>query len=148
MTLRDDDEVRRVHQRFYRAFESLQLDQMDAVWAHDGQVVCVHPGWPPAVGWPSVRASWEIIFRNTDRIRFEVTDERIDVRGELAWVVCIELVRSGGGQGAVLATNVLRRGPDGWKLVHHHGSQFVPPQLEVDEPESESEPEPKKKVLN
>jgi ketosteroid isomerase-like protein len=120
-----EDEVRAANHAFYRAFESLQLERMEASWAHDGQVTCVHPGWPLAVGWAAVRATWQTIFRNTDAIRFRISDERIDVGGELAWIVCVENVGSDGSEGAVLATNVFRRDGGRWRMVHHHGSPLV-----------------------
>jgi ketosteroid isomerase-like protein len=131
MSLSDEDAVRRANQEFYRAFESLELARMEDAWAHDGQVTCVHPGWPLAEGWPAVRASWSTIFSHTPAIRFEVTGERIAVHGELAWVVCVERISAGDDRGAVLATNVLRRGADArWRLVHHHGSPYVAPRAE------------------
>src|SRR4051812_3013597 len=114
--------VRAANQAFYRAFESLALEWMDAVWSHAGQVTCVHPGWALADGWPAVRDSWATIFGNTADIRFTVEDEHIDVRGDLAWVVCLERIRTGGASGAILATNVFRREGGAWRLVHHHGS--------------------------
>ncbi len=144
MSRSDEDEVRSANQQFYRAFESLALAQMDAAWDHEGQVTCVHPGWPLAEGWPAVRQSWDTIFSNTPAIRFEVSGEHIDVRGELAWVVCIERISSGDDRGAVLATNVLRRGSDGrWRLVHHHGSPYVAPR-----PQRLPAPAPPGKLVN
>ncbi len=127
--MNDEKAVREANLAFYRAFEALELDQMDDAWAHDGQVTCAHPGWTLADGWEAVRRSWETIFENTGTIEFEVSEERIDVRGDLAWVVCVERIHAGESEGAVLATNVFRRDPaDGrWRMVHHHGSPFVPP---------------------
>lgn len=126
----DDDAVREANQRFYRAFESLSLDRMDAVWSHEGMVACVHPGWPLSLGWEAVRETWRTIFANTSTMRFEVGDERVDVRGDFAWVVCTERLASqsvtGASRGAVLATNVFRREDGVWKMVHHHASPFVP----------------------
>jgi ketosteroid isomerase-like protein len=146
MSAGDEAAVRAANQRFYRAFESLALPEMEAAWAHEGQVTCVHPGWPLAEGWTAVRESWDAIFRNTPQIRFDVSGERIEVRGDLAWVVCVERITSGNEQGAVLATNVLRRGGDGeWRLVHHHGSPYVSPRRER---ERELPPAPAKKVVN
>jgi ketosteroid isomerase-like protein len=133
------ESVRAANQAFYRAFETLELARMEDAWAHDGQVTCVHPGWPLADGWAAVRRSWATIFENTGTIRFDVRDEQIDVRGDLAWVVCLERISSGNAEGAVLATNVFRRGADGaWRMVHHHGSPFVAPR----------EPSEPRKVLN
>jgi ketosteroid isomerase-like protein len=144
MSRSDEDEVRAANQQFYRAFESLELPDMEAAWAHEGPVTCVHPGWPLAEGWPAVRESWATIFGNTREIRFDITGERIEVRGELAWVVCVERISSGDDRGAILATNVLRRGPDGrWRMVHHHGSPYVAPRKERSLP-----PAPPKKIVN
>lgn len=127
----DEAAVRAANLAFYRAFETLRLGDMEAVWAHEGAVTCLHPGWPICCGWAEVRASWATIFANTGAMRFRITDERIDVRGGLAWVVCVERIvsttPSGEAlEGAVVATNVFRHDDGAWKLVHHHGSQHVP----------------------
>jgi ketosteroid isomerase-like protein len=119
------ESVRAANQAFYRAFESLALARMDEVWSHEGQVTCVHPGWEVADGWPAVRRSFETIFRNTTQISLSVDEERIDVRGERAWVVCIERVRSDDSTGAIVATNVFRRDGGRWRMVHHHGSPVL-----------------------
>src|SRR5437899_2862048 len=50
--------VQAANQAFYRAFETLDLAAMEAVWAHAGACTCLHPGWPLCAGWPEVRASW------------------------------------------------------------------------------------------
>jgi ketosteroid isomerase-like protein len=123
------DDVKRAHRALYRAFESLRIERMEKVWAQDANVSCIHPGWPIAEGWVAVRETWAVIFENTQEMKFRITDEKVVIVGEVAWVVCIERVRSGDMNGLVLATNVLRRGPDGWKLVHHHGSAVPPEQL-------------------
>jgi ketosteroid isomerase-like protein len=122
--------VRAANLAFYRAFEALDLTAMERAWAHDESVTCLHPGWPLCAGWEEVRGSWAAIFANTSTMRFEIADERIDVRGPLAWVVCTERIRSTGPGGdamvgAVVATNVFRKEGEAWKLVHHHGSQHV-----------------------
>jgi ketosteroid isomerase-like protein len=120
--------VQRANQSFYRAFETLDLAEMEAAWAHGGQVTCLHPGWPLCAGWTEVRDSWARIFANTPSIGFEILDERIDVAGDMAWVVCTERIRQRAGgalEGAVVATNVFRRVDGQWRMVHHHGSPEV-----------------------
>ena len=44
-------EVTKANQRFYEAFESLDITKMDEVWAHLGYVTCIHPGWALRSDW-------------------------------------------------------------------------------------------------
>lgn len=119
-------EVEQANERFYRAFESLDIHKMEAVWAMDGPVKCIHPGWDLRSGWPAVRDSWVLIFNHTAGIRFEVTDVEIAVSGDLAWVTCMENVRMETEEESqlsrILATNLYLRRAEGWLMVHHHGS--------------------------
>lgn len=121
--------VEEANRRFYRAFEALDLGQMDKVWAHGDHVKCVHPGWPLLSGWPAVRESWEAIFEGTGEIRFTIADEQIALQGEVAWVTCTENILSQvGGRVAVtsvLATNIFVLASEGWLMVHHHASHVV-----------------------
>ena len=73
----DLDEIEGANTRFYQAFETLDLAQMDRVWAHGEHVKCVHPGWPILVGWDAVRSSWETIFENTAEIGRASCRERV-----------------------------------------------------------------------
>jgi ketosteroid isomerase-like protein len=119
-------DVEEANARFYRAFETLDITEMDQVWAHGEHARCVHPGWPLLSGWDAVRASWETIFANTEEMRFTLSDVNVNVRGALAWVTCTENILSD-VQGrvtvtSILATNLFERDADGWRLVHHHAS--------------------------
>ena len=44
-------EVTAANERFYRAFESLDIEQMAAVWVQDETAQVVHPGWTLKSGW-------------------------------------------------------------------------------------------------
>jgi ketosteroid isomerase-like protein len=122
--------VEEANARFYRAFEALDIAEMDQVWVHGGHARCVHPGWPLLSGWAAVRTSWQTIFDNTEEMRFTLSDVHVNVGGDLAWVTCTENILSEvGGRvsvTAILATNVFERG-DGWRLVHHHASHVLTP---------------------
>jgi ketosteroid isomerase-like protein len=65
-------EVRHANERFYRAFESLEIERMAALWVQAERAKCVHPGWELLEGWEAIRQSWEGIFAHTDymRLRF------------------------------------------------------------------------------
>lgn len=121
--------VEEANRRFYRAFEALDLAEMEKVWVHDDHVKCVHPGWPLLSGWDAVRASWEAIFNNTGEIRFTLGEVQVAVRGPLAWVTCTEnilsQVRSRVSVTSVLATNIFELGDDGWLMIHHHASHVL-----------------------
>lgn len=120
---------------FYRAFEKLDLEAMAQVWLDDERIRCVHPGGELLVGRSRVLQSWAAIFASTDSIEFALEDLEIAVTGDVAWATLTEriTVRAGGqeAESATVATNLLERTADGWKLVLHHGSplerRFFPP---------------------
>lgn len=118
--------VREANLRFYRAFESLDVDQMKAVWVGEDSVTCVHPGWPLLRGRDSVMSSWKRIFENTTLMHFNITDTQVTVAGDWAWVTCTENITSVvDGKvtaGKVQATNIYTRRLGRWLTVHHHGS--------------------------
>jgi ketosteroid isomerase-like protein len=73
--------------------------------------------------------SWRAIFASTAEMSFTLSEEHVAVGGTLGWVTCTENILSE-VQGrvsvtAILATNIFERGPDGWLMVHHHGSHIL-----------------------
>ncbi|WP_409234729.1 nuclear transport factor 2 family protein [Streptomyces sp. PA5.6] len=112
-------------------------------------VSCVHPGWPVLTGRGEVLRSYALIMANTEYIQFFLTDLKVGVAGDTALVTCTENILSGGpppeGGGElgplvgqlVVATNVFRRTPDGWKLWSHHASPVL---AETDDEEGEESP--------
>jgi ketosteroid isomerase-like protein len=122
-------ELEEANARFYRAFETLEVGQMDEVWVHTERAQCVHPGWPLIVGWAAIRNSWETIFANTTEMRFTIGDARVGGGPDLAWVTCTENILSD-VQGRVsatslLATNIFERTLEGWRMIHHHASHIL-----------------------
>ena len=132
---RDDavDEVLAAHAAFYSAFERSDFDAMEAVWAEDDGVVCVHPGAEPIRGRAAVMRSWLALMAGAPYIQFFLTDVRASVVGDLASVTCTENVLSAGADtpvgvfagGSAAATNVLRYTSHGWRLWIHHASPVL-----------------------
>jgi ketosteroid isomerase-like protein len=123
-------QVRRANERFYRAFESLDMALMTAVWVQTERAKCVHPGWDLLEGWEAVRQSWAAIFANTDYMQFVLTDVAVHFYGHVAWVTCIEnLVDAVDGtrSSRILATNIYEQSGDTWRIVHHHASPVMRP---------------------
>ncbi len=127
----DDEraEVEEANARFYRVFETLDLRQMEEVWAHGEHVRCVHPGWGLLTGWDAVRQSWEAIFKHSEEMRFSITDINAYVEGVFGWVTCTENIlsetRGKISVTSVLATNIFERSAGEWRMIHHHASHIL-----------------------
>ena len=111
--------VARANETFYRAFESLDIKEMEKVWANDCEIQCGHPGWRILKGWEPVMESWRRIFENTPSMHFMLTDVSIGIRGGLAWVTLYEnLTSSIEGQNVsvtILATNIFANDAGRWR---------------------------------
>ncbi|MFJ9027728.1 nuclear transport factor 2 family protein [Streptomyces sp. NPDC102274] len=126
------------------------FDVLSALWLDGGDdgISCVHPGWPVLTGRGEVLRSYALIMANTEYIQFFLTDVVVSVSADTALVTCTENILSGGpaeesgelgplvGQ-LVVATNVFRRTPEGWKIWSHHGSPVL---AETDEETDDETP--------
>jgi ketosteroid isomerase-like protein len=126
-----EDALRAANTRFYSAFESLDLAQMEAVWAHDDEVECVHPGWELLLGWDEVRERWARLFANARRVRIALSSVWLRIEGHVGWVACTEHVTTAFADGfddaMVQATNIFVLHEEGWMLVAHHASPLPNP---------------------
>lgn len=113
------------NRRFYEAFESRDLDAMAAVWSAKDDTVCVHPGWVALHGRAAILSSWRALFEGPQRLQFIVTDERVVVSGETAWVSCDENLLSDGAGATVSALNVFVREGRQWLMTVHHGAPVM-----------------------
>lgn len=119
----DCDAVAAANAAFYEAHEGRDLAAMQSLWEHSDRVVCIHPGWPILRGWADVEDSWRRILGGPGRNQFIVTNDVVEVIGDVGWVTCDENLVAPGVTGTVAATNVFVRSSDGqWRLVNHHGS--------------------------
>jgi ketosteroid isomerase-like protein len=125
----DREDVIEANRGFYRAFESLNADQMASVWLRDPRIVCIHPGWRRLVGWGPIMSSWEGIFDNVFEMKFQLGDMQVMIGGNLAVVVVEENLTQRGYDGTmrtqVLATNVFEQVGGRWWMVLHHGSPVL-----------------------
>jgi len=77
-------------------------------------------------GWLAIREAWITIFRNTEMIKFIITNTKVRVFNNIAVAVCLEnietLVNGEILRLGVIATNVFEQMENQWLLIHHHGS--------------------------
>ena len=120
----EEREVLAANEAFYAAFSRRDAEAMDALWAREAQVACLHPGWEPLVGREAVVGSWRRILLGggaPPSIRCEGATAHVE--GDAAWVICAEVLPGG----ALAATNVFVREGGAWRIVHHHASPLPPP---------------------
>jgi ketosteroid isomerase-like protein len=139
--------VEAANQAFYDAVETSDLDALEAIVLSGPlaeSVSVVHPGWPILRGRREVMRSYALIMANTEYIQFFLTDVEVAVDGDTALVTCTENILTGGPAeedgsagslvgGLVVATNVFRRTPAGWRLWAHHGSPVLADEDEDDD---------------
>jgi ketosteroid isomerase-like protein len=118
-------ELLELNQAFYEAFEAGDLDAMSDLWEHTDRVTCTHPGWAVLRGWGAVAASWVAMFQGPQRIQFILTDERVEIAGDLGWVTLDENIIGADAGSTVSALNLFVRTDGGWRLVAHHGSAIA-----------------------
>jgi ketosteroid isomerase-like protein len=122
----DEESAREANDRFYAAMNSLDVGEMDGVWADTEEAVCVHPGREAIFGYERIRESWVMIFSVTESMTIASSNERIQVAGEIAWVACTEIISMMTEEGllaaAAQATNIFRRTGNTWRMIVHHAS--------------------------
>jgi len=100
---------------FYLAFAARDLDHMDALWARESPVICLHPGWPALTRREQILESWARILSNP-------AQQPIDVYGAAAFnlgtniaVICYEEVDGN----VMVATNLFVEEKDRVLLACH-----------------------------
>lgn len=110
-----EDDVLLANERFYQAFNQKDPKLMEAAWASQHTVTCVHPGWNVLEGRDDVLESWHNILRNPGQPRIVAGGASATLFGDLAVVICRELVAGS----PLVATNLFVLEEGAWKLIHH-----------------------------
>ncbi|MBB6254731.1 nuclear transport factor 2 family protein [Nitrospirillum iridis] len=114
----DVQAVLAANRRFFQAFADRDVAGMEALWSPDGDVRCVHPGWPALQGRDQVMRSWRELLGNPRSPGVRHQAERATVCGDVGWVVCEEFVANT----ALVVTNLFVRTAGEWRMVHHQAT--------------------------
>jgi ketosteroid isomerase-like protein len=126
----DQDAVLAANLEFYRAFATRDLAAMEALWARQSPVACLHPGWTVLTNRDEIVASWNGILSNPDAPRIACFDERVLLYGDTALVLCEEELAGG----TLAASNLFVREDGAWRIAHHQAGQIVRRQAEPRRP--------------
>lgn len=127
------DDVRQASNQLYvmmnRGINGDISDEMFDIFSHADDISVMHPMGGRQLGWPEVRASYEMAASTASGGSVNVTDLHITMLGEdAAYTTGTEnaSVNIGGMpiSMSVRCTNVFRREGGVWKLVHHHADRM------------------------
>jgi len=109
------DAVLFANEAFYQAFAVADLVAMDALWAREMPVTCIHPGWHALNSREQIMAAWREVFTNDNQAPLICRAPEAFVVGEVAFVICFEQLPDA----MLIATNIFRREDRQWRMVHH-----------------------------
>jgi ketosteroid isomerase-like protein len=130
-------EVRKASEQFYAALNRMlsgDAGPMGDIWSHSAGVTAMHPIGGREVGWDRVRESWEQVAKMASGGQVKLSDQVIQIAGDMAYEVGTEQGEAKlGGQQVSLehrVTNIYRQEAGAWKIVHHH-TDVSPAMLDV-----------------
>ncbi|MEN8178423.1 MAG: nuclear transport factor 2 family protein [Pseudomonadota bacterium] len=114
---------------YYDAIDEKDLEAMMAIWEESDETLCLLPMMPAQRGTESIRKAWEPLLTGEIRLDMEIKHLVWIEAGELAIHLVEEHVQAPGQQGkqTVYATNIYRKGADGWHILMHQNSPTPPP---------------------
>ena len=123
MTAERNDEaaVLAANEAFYRAFAGKDFPAMEALWAREAPVACIHPLGELLTSREEIMATWQAILLNPDQPRVVGATGQLTLADDFAFVVGREFVA---GQ-AIVVTNIFVREQGDWRMAHHHSSPMV-----------------------
>lgn len=122
-----ENEVRSASEQFYSALNRMakgEAGAMNGVWSHCTGATALHPIGGRDVGWDKIGSSFDNVAGIASGGEIRLKDQLIQVNGDLAYEVGTEegTLTLGGLKAPIehRVTNIYRREPGGWKVVHHH----------------------------
>jgi len=122
-----ENEVRSASEQFYSALNRMakgEAGAMNGVWSHCTGATALHPIGGRDVGWDKIGSSFDNVAGIASGGEIRLKDQLIQVNGDLAYEVGTEegTLTLGGLKVPIehRVTNIYRREPGGWKVVHHH----------------------------
>lgn len=115
---------------FYDAIDENSLPAMLAVWEDSDDVVCLLPMQPLVRGRAKLRDAWGALLQGDLDLDIEVHHVHWIESGDLAVHYLQEKAKLAGQpqqQPLIYATNMYRRGADGWRMILHQNSPAAPP---------------------
>ncbi len=113
---------------YHAALESLDMNKMAPLWAHDAGVTLINPAGKIAVGWDAVKTGWDGVPLQWSQLKITPMDgPYIQVKGDVAWT--LGMVTAAGKSKAgdtvsrpTVEADVFEKRGGTWLLVSHAAS--------------------------
>lgn len=114
---------------YYDAIEEQDLEAMMQVWENSDEILCLLPMQPAQRGQASIRRTWEPLLGGEIQLDIEIKHLTWIETENLAIHLIEELVQvpGQGDKQAVYASNIYRKGTNGWHILMHQNSPTPPP---------------------
>eukprot|EP00752_Nemacystus_decipiens_P006042 g5454.t1 len=128
---REEARVLAVNTLFYRARAYNEIEDLERVWDKSELSECIRSIGGPLKGYDDIIEEYKTDFVLAQKQEkpgmrpFKVKNIKVQTCGTLAWVTCIEDMRSPYKpypKTVQLVTNVFRKTRNGWRLTRHHAS--------------------------
>lgn len=118
---------------YYDAIDDKDLEAMMAVWEDSDEILCLLPMMPAQRGMASIRRAWEPLLGGDLQLDMNIKHLTWVEAGDLAIHLIEEHVKAPGQPQTqpVYATNIYRKGTDGWRILLHQNSPTPPPDLQM-----------------
>ena len=122
----DSEKILKMNRLFYEALGNRNFNLMKQVWVNGQKVGCIHPGWTILRSWDAIMQSWENIFDPDDKVDIHLSNIRINIKENIAWLTCVQemtyINRNPVSFNLSQSTNIFEKSKNEWKMVIHHAS--------------------------
>jgi hypothetical protein len=112
----DPEQALFANEAFCLAFTQKDAAAMDALWARQAPLICIHPGWARLIAREEIMASWRRILSNPDQPGMDFYDPQTHAHPSMVLVTCYEQLSGG----VCLATNGFIEEDGAVRMVLHH----------------------------
>lgn len=125
----DDLAITLANDAFYIALRRADIDGMCEIWMGSDTVSCAFPLGGLLVGFDAVIDGWRRIFVTGAPTEVNVENVQVELRRNIAWVICTQNIAAIRGNVAIggqrVATNIFQKRRGKWHIVHHHASPVI-----------------------
>jgi uncharacterized protein (TIGR02246 family) len=114
---------------YYDAIDDRDLEAMMSVWEESDEILCLLPMLPAQRGRDAIRQCWQPFLQGEMQLDIEIQHLSWIEHGDIAIHLIEERVKVPGqaDSQSVYASNVFRKGAEGWRLLMHQNSPTPPP---------------------